>query len=67
MDLCGWDTMGGTWVSNVGLHTGNSPLKQLSPDHPVSHGWKDYDLHDEYYLNPTITEDATPIFASDCT
>ena len=52
--------MGGTWISNVGLHTGKSPLKQLKPDHPVCRGWQEYELHDEYYLNPTI-EKATPI------
>lgn len=52
--------MGGTWISNVGLHTGKSPLKQLKPEHPVCRGWKEYELHDEYYLNPTI-KDATPL------
>ena len=52
--------MGGTWVSNVGLHTGNSPLKQLVPEHPICRGWKEYDLHDEYYLDPTI-KSATPL------
>jgi len=53
--------LGGTWVSNVGLHTGKSPLVQLEPDHPVCRGWKEYELHDEYYLNPTITDDAAPL------
>ena len=53
--------LGGTWVSNVGLHTGMSPLRQLAPDHPVSRGWEEYELHDEYYLNPTIGEKATTI------
>lgn len=53
--------LGGTWVSNVGLHTGKSPLRQLAPDHPISRGWDEYEIHDEYYLNPTITEKATPI------
>ena len=53
--------LGGTWISNVGLHTGNSPLKQLVPDHPICNGWTDYDIHDEYYLNPHITERATPM------
>ena len=52
--------MGGTWVSNVGLHTGNSPLKQLLPEHPVCRGWQEYDLHDEYYLDPAI-KTATPL------
>jgi len=53
--------LGGTWVSNVGLHTGKSQLKELKPEHPVSRGWDEYELHDEYYLNPTITEAATPL------
>ncbi len=53
--------LGGTWVSNVGLHTGDSPLRQLAPQHPISRGWEVYEIHDEYYLNPTIGEGATPI------
>jgi type 1 glutamine amidotransferase len=53
--------LGGTWISNVGLHTGKSPLRQLAPEHPISRGWEEYELHDEYYLNPTIGEKATPI------
>ena len=53
--------LGGTWVSNVGLHTGQSPLRQLAPQHPISRGWEEYEIHDEYYLNPTIGENATPI------
>ncbi len=53
--------MGGTWVSNVGLHTGDSPLKQLAADHAICRGWQEYQLHDEYYLNPTITDKATPL------
>ncbi len=53
--------LGGTWVSNVGLHTGKSPLVQLQPDHPISRGWQGYDITDEYYLNPTMTDDATPL------
>lgn len=53
--------LGGTWVSNVGLHTGDSQLKQLQPDHPICRGWEEYEIHDEYYLNPTITDKATPL------
>lgn len=45
---------GGSWVSNVGLSSGKSPLKQLLPDHPVCRGWKEFEIDDEYYLNPTI-------------
>ena len=52
--------VGGTWVSNVGLHTGKSPLRQLQPEHPICRGWSSYELHDEYYLNPTVGK-ATPL------
>jgi type 1 glutamine amidotransferase len=53
--------LGGTWVSNVGLSGGKSPLKQLAPDHPICRGWKEYEIEDEYYMNPTITKEATPL------
>lgn len=53
--------LGGTWVSNVGLSTGKSPLKQLAPEHPICRGWQEYELHDEYYLNPTVSERATAL------
>lgn len=46
--------LGGTWVSNVGLSGGKSPLKQLLPDHPICRGWKEYEIEDEYYLDPVI-------------
>jgi type 1 glutamine amidotransferase len=52
--------LGGTWVSNVGLSYGKSPLEQLKPDHPICRGWKEYEIEDEYYLNPTVGE-ATPL------
>jgi type 1 glutamine amidotransferase len=48
--------LGGTWVSNVGLSTGKSPLKQLIPDHPICRGWKEYEIEDEFYLDPTIKQ-----------
>ncbi len=48
--------LGGTWVSNVGLSGGKSPLKQLIPDHPICRGWKEYEIEDEYYLDPTIKQ-----------
>ncbi|QDU82775.1 Trehalose utilization [Polystyrenella longa] len=53
--------LGGTWISNVGQHTGKSHLTQLAPDHPISHGWDEYEIYDEYYLNPSITDAATPV------
>lgn len=52
--------LGGTWVSNVGLSGGKSTLKQLRPEHPICRGWQEYEIDDEYYLNPTIKK-ATPL------
>lgn len=54
------DYLGGFWVSNYGLSTDTSHLKQLKPDHPICRGWAPYELHDEYYLKPTMKE-ATPL------
>lgn len=51
--------LGGTWVSNVGLSGGKSSLKQLLPDHPICRGGREYEIDDEYYLNPVI-KDAQP-------
>ena len=52
--------LGGTWVSNVGLSGGKSMLKQVARDHPIYRGWQEYEIEDEYYLNPTI-EKASPL------
>lgn len=52
--------LGGTWVSNVGLSGGKSNLKQLIPEHPVCRGWQQYEIEDEYYLNPII-KNAKPL------
>jgi type 1 glutamine amidotransferase len=46
--------LGGTWVSNVGLSGGKSNLKQLIPEHPICRGWQQYEIEDEYYLDPII-------------
>ena len=52
--------LGGFWVSNYGLSTDTSRLRQLNPDHPVCRGWKEYDLRDEFYLKP-VMHDAKPL------
>jgi type 1 glutamine amidotransferase len=51
---------GATWISNVGLSSGPSPLVRLLPDHPVCNGWKEFEIDDEYYLSPT-NESAKPL------
>jgi type 1 glutamine amidotransferase len=53
--------LGGTWISNVGLSTDTSDLKQLLPKHSICRGWSSYELHDEYYLNPKMGKDAQPL------
>jgi type 1 glutamine amidotransferase len=53
--------LGGTWVSNVGLSSGKSKLRQLDPKHPICRGWSEWEIDDEYYLNPTIGKKATPL------
>ncbi|HIG26987.1 MAG TPA: hypothetical protein EYQ50_04025 [Verrucomicrobiales bacterium] len=52
--------LGGTWVSNVGLSIDRSKLTQLDPSHPICRGWKEYELHDEFYLNPRLSSSAKP-------
>lgn len=53
---------GGTWVVQpvTGLSSGKSLLKQLLPEHPISRGWKEFEVDDEYYLDPVI-EKAKPL------
>jgi type 1 glutamine amidotransferase len=53
--------LGGTWVSNVGLSGGKSPLKQLVPEHPICRGWSEYEIDDEYYLDPVLGKKATAL------
>lgn len=47
---------GGTWIvlPISGLSSGKSPLKQLAPEHPICRGWKEFEIDDEYYLDPVI-------------
>jgi type 1 glutamine amidotransferase len=48
--------LGGTWISNVGLSIDTAKLKQLLPEHPICRGWSEYELHDEFYLDPKIAQ-----------
>jgi type 1 glutamine amidotransferase len=53
--------LGGTWISNVGLGGGKSPLVRLVPEHPICRGWESFEIEDEYYLKPVVTEKAVPL------
>lgn len=43
------------------LLTKKLTLTQAAPDHPICRGWKDYDLHDEYYLDLKFNAKARPV------
>lgn len=52
--------LGGTWVSKGGRSGGRSTLRQLIPDHPICRGWQEWEIDDEYYLDPKVA-DARPL------
>src|SRR5438067_8556156 len=53
-------TQGADWLNALGgwfnhplfseYHVRAARLKQAEPKHPICFGWKEYDLHDEYYI-----------------
>ena len=55
-------TLGGWFhFAHSGLAVEKQRLLQAAPDHAVCRGWKEYDLHDEFYLNLKFHEKAQPI------
>lgn len=58
-----WQEILGAWFSLdfSRLNVTDSVLKQASPKHPISRGWKDFPLHDEFYLDLRFQKDITPI------
>lgn len=43
------------------LDVGNAQLVQVAPDHPICHGWKSYEIHDEFYLRTKFDPKAIPV------
>jgi type 1 glutamine amidotransferase len=43
---------------------GDSKLVQLAPDSPVCRGWKEYDLHEEFYLGMKFLPSATQVLSA---
>jgi type 1 glutamine amidotransferase len=56
------DVLGG-WFNRAhsGLSTGKSRLTKADPKHPIGNGWKEWEIHDEFYLNLRFHEDARPL------
>lgn len=44
-----------------GPKMGTSKLVQAAPESPVCHGWKEYELHDEFYMGMTFLERTTRV------
>lgn len=36
-------------------------LRQVDPEHPLCAGWKEYEIHDEFYLDPVLHMRANPV------
>jgi type 1 glutamine amidotransferase len=56
------DALGG-WFNRAhsGLKTGDAPLTKADPKHPIGNGWKEWQIHDEFYLDLRFHEDAKPL------
>jgi type 1 glutamine amidotransferase len=56
------EALGGWFHTDFsGLDTSKQKLVMADPAHPVSRGWKDYDLRDEFYLDLRFAEATKPI------
>lgn len=42
----------------------DSEIKQVAKDHPVSRGWSDFPMKDEYYIKLKFQEAARPLFTA---
>ncbi|MBX3436348.1 MAG: ThuA domain-containing protein [Planctomycetaceae bacterium] len=49
----------------MGLSEGTSLLTQMRPEHPISRGWAEYEIEDEYYLSPTLSKATSLLCATD--
>ncbi len=55
-------TLGGWFNSKFSrLAVKTTKLRQADPKHPVSNGWKEYDLKDEYYLQLRFLAEIKPV------
>ena len=48
-----------------GVKVAQSRLVQMDKKHPISRGWKDYDLRDEFYLDLVFHEKAKPLIQAE--
>ena len=59
-------TLGGWFNTEFSTyHVRKSIMQRVSPKHPISRGWSDYELTDEYYIQLKFRDDVHPISAAD--
>jgi type 1 glutamine amidotransferase len=53
----------GGWFNRAhsGLSTGKSWLTQADPKHPITRGWKEWEIRDEFYLNLRFAKATKPL------
>jgi type 1 glutamine amidotransferase len=53
----------GGWFNRAhsGLSTGDAWLTKADPKHPICNGWKEWEIHDEFYLNLRFHANARPL------
>lgn len=40
---------------------GTARLRQVDPEHPLCFGWREYEIYDEFYLNPVLHMRVNPV------
>ncbi len=45
-------------MQKSGLTQDTLKVQKIKPDHPICQGWKEYTLHDEFYIRPTLLRGA---------
>ncbi len=56
------DLLGGWFNFDFcGLDVSKTKLEMLDPSHPICRGWKEYEIHDELYLNMKLSPRAKPL------
>src|SRR5262249_46168625 len=58
-------TLGGWFNTDFSQYlVEKSKLRQADPEHPVSRGWSDYDLREEYYIKLRFMPQSKPIMTA---
>ena len=53
------EALGGYWVHPSGVELDELPINQVDKSHPITRGWEDFKLKDEFFLQPKIGPSST--------